>query len=154
MIERIGEFIENQGISIRSFEQKISASNGLIRKALTNKTDIQSKWLSIIVDNYPQINPEWLLTGRGSMLRSDSNITQQTPEPLSTQQSEVIALLKEQLKDKEAELKELNQEIGVLKHDNRKLLEQVMGLDVSERKSSASTSQSPPKDAPSVIAHL
>lgn len=74
MIERIGEFIENQGISIRSFEQKISASNGLIRKALTNKTDIQSKWLSIIVDNYPQINPEWLLTGQGEMLRESSFI--------------------------------------------------------------------------------
>ena len=68
MVERISKFIENQGISIRSFEQKISASNGLIRKAIANHTDIQSKWATAIVVNFPQINPEWLLTGNGKML--------------------------------------------------------------------------------------
>lgn len=70
MINRIKEFIENENISIRAFEQKIGASNGLIRKAIANETDIQSKWISAIVENYPQINPEWLLTGRGEMLVS------------------------------------------------------------------------------------
>lgn len=68
-IERIGEFIEYEGISVRAFEQKILASNGLIRRAIANKTDIQGKWLSLIVDKYPHINPEWLLTGRGTMIR-------------------------------------------------------------------------------------
>lgn len=119
-------------------------------------TPINSIAIQNIIARYPMIDVNWLLTGQGEMLRSDSNssVPQQVSEPQSTQYSEVIALLKEQLKDKEAELKELNQEIGVLKHDNRKLMEQVMGLDVSERKSSISPSQSPPKDAPSVIAHL
>ncbi len=70
MIERIKEFIESQNISIRAFEQKISASNGLIRKAIVNNTDIQSKWLENIVENYPHINTDWLLTGKGNMLRS------------------------------------------------------------------------------------
>lgn len=69
-VERIDLFIKSEGISVRSFEQKISASNGLIRRAIANKTDIQGKWLSLIVDNYPQLNSEWLLTGRGSMLKS------------------------------------------------------------------------------------
>ena len=53
MIERISQFIQNQGISVRSFEQSISASDGMIRRAINNKTDIQSKWLSVIADNYP-----------------------------------------------------------------------------------------------------
>lgn len=76
MIERISQFIQNQGISVRSFEQSISASDGMIRRAINNKTDIQSKWLSVIADNYPHLNLEWLITGRGSMLK-------ETPQPLS-----------------------------------------------------------------------
>ncbi|MCD7926680.1 MAG: S24 family peptidase [Bacteroides sp.] len=71
MIERIEQFIKSQGISTRSFEQKISASDGMIRRAINNKTDIQSKWITLIADNYPQLSVDWLITGRGSMLRSD-----------------------------------------------------------------------------------
>lgn len=70
MIERIKKIIEYEQISVRAFEQNIGASNGLIRKAITNNTDIQGKWLSIIADNYPHISCEWLLTGRGDMLKS------------------------------------------------------------------------------------
>lgn len=69
MTERLTQFTEAIGISIRAFEQQIGASNGLIRKAITNKTDIQSKWLTSIAENYPQINMDWLLTGKGEMLK-------------------------------------------------------------------------------------
>lgn len=71
MINRIRLIIENEGVSVRAFEQEISASNGLIRKAIANGTDIQSKWVSAIVDKFPQYSPDWLLTGYGPMLRSD-----------------------------------------------------------------------------------
>ncbi|MDR2920603.1 MAG: hypothetical protein LBV72_14720, partial [Tannerella sp.] len=73
MTERITQFTESLGISIRAFEQQIGASNGLIRKAITNKTDIQSKWLASIAENYPRINIEWLLTGKGKMLKDGSS---------------------------------------------------------------------------------
>lgn len=72
MIQRLEEFIYSLGISIRSFEQKIGASNGLIRKAISNNTDIQSKWLCAIVENYPRLNANWLLTGKGEMDCSDN----------------------------------------------------------------------------------
>ena len=71
MIERLGQFIQNQKLSVRAFEQSIAASDGMIRRALNNKTDIQSKWLSVIADNYPDLNIEWLITGRGEMLRTE-----------------------------------------------------------------------------------
>jgi len=71
MIERIEHFVDYLDISVRAFEQQIGVSNGLIRKAITNKSDIQSKWLNKTVDNFPQINSEWLLTGKGEMLKSD-----------------------------------------------------------------------------------
>lgn len=83
MIERIEEFIKNQGISVRAFEQKISASDGMIRRAINNKTDIQSKWLCSIADNYPQLNLNWLITGKGEMiLQTQTNNMETTNEKL------------------------------------------------------------------------
>ena len=43
MIQRLSQFIKNQGISVRSFEQSISASDGMIRRAINNNSDIQCK---------------------------------------------------------------------------------------------------------------
>lgn len=69
MIGRLSEFIKNQRISVRAFEQKISASDGMVRRAINNNTDIQSRWLANIADSYPQLSMEWLITGKGEMLR-------------------------------------------------------------------------------------
>jgi len=74
MIERLSEFIRKQGVSVRSFEQKISASDGMIRRAINNNTDIQCKWIENIADNYPNLNIEWLLTGHGEMLKEAKRI--------------------------------------------------------------------------------
>lgn len=71
MIERLSQFIDNLNISVRQFEGKIAASNGLIRKAISSKTDIQSKWIVSIAENFPQLNVEWLLTGQGEMLKGE-----------------------------------------------------------------------------------
>ncbi len=71
MIEKISQFIESQGISVRAFEIQIGASNGLIRKAIANETDIQAKWVLAIAENYPQLNLDWLFTGKGPMIRDD-----------------------------------------------------------------------------------
>lgn len=96
MIKRIREFIENQGISVRAFEQKISASNGLIRKAIANNTDIQSKWITNIVENYPQISIDWLITGQGPMLREENKTTNNREIYKDEQNHEMIALQAEQ----------------------------------------------------------
>lgn len=75
MIERIEQFIRNQGLSVRAFEKTIDASDGMIRRAINNNTDIQSKWISLIAEKYPHINIEWLVTGKGSMLKDENKIT-------------------------------------------------------------------------------
>lgn len=152
ILERIEKIAVSEGITVTALERIIGASKGVLSRAIAKKTDIQTKWIQLLVENYPQYSTDWLLTGQGDMLRSEGDSI--VSEPQSIQQSEVITLLKEQLKEKEVELKELYQEIGMLKNDNRKLMEQVMGLGLSECKSSISPSQSQDKDAPSVTAHL
>lgn len=52
-------------------ERTIGASKGVLSRAIANGTDIQSKWLMSIVENYPQYSGDWLLTGQGEMLKAD-----------------------------------------------------------------------------------
>lgn len=74
MITRIHSLILKEGISVRKFEQSINASNGLIRKAIANNTDVQSKWILEIANTYPNLNLEWLIKGKGEMyLKENSN---------------------------------------------------------------------------------
>ncbi|WP_418892586.1 hypothetical protein [Limibacterium fermenti] len=71
MTDRISQFIKYINISVRAFEQSIGASDGMIRRAINNHTDIQSKWITAIAENYPQIDLVWLITGKGEMINLD-----------------------------------------------------------------------------------
>ena len=39
-------------------------------RAINKNTDIQTKWIVSLVENYPIYNRSWLLTGEGNMLQS------------------------------------------------------------------------------------
>lgn len=71
ILSRIQEIASNEGITIGTMERTIGASKGVLSRAINNGTDIQAKWLSIIVENYPRYSTGWLLTGAGSMLKDD-----------------------------------------------------------------------------------
>lgn len=73
ILSRIQEIASNEGITIGAMERTIGASKGVLSRAINNGTDIQAKWLSIIVENYPRYSTGWLLTGLGTMLKDDSN---------------------------------------------------------------------------------
>lgn len=73
ILSRIQEIASNEGITIGAMERTIGASKGVLSRAINNGTDIQAKWLSIIVENYPRYSTGWLLTGAGSMLKEASD---------------------------------------------------------------------------------
>lgn len=97
MIERLNEFIRSQGLTTIEFERKISASDGVIRKSIRNNTDIQSKWLVKIAENYPILDMNWLLTGEGSMYRLPA-VMNEAPPP---DRDEVVKLLREKVADQQ-----------------------------------------------------
>lgn len=71
ILTQIKKIAENEGIAITTLEKNLGASKGVLSRAINNGTDIQSKWIMAIVENYPQYSSEWLLTGKGSMIKEN-----------------------------------------------------------------------------------
>lgn len=80
ILSRIQEIATNEGITIGAFERSIGASKGVLSRAINNGTDIQSKWLQTIVENYPRYSADWLLRGVGEMMGDSAPKAQRVPE--------------------------------------------------------------------------
>ena len=64
-MERLNQFIDFKGISKYSFYKKTGFSNGFLDK----NRNIGSDKCEIISIEYPELSIEWLITGRGEMLK-------------------------------------------------------------------------------------
>lgn len=83
ILPRIKKIAQNEGITIGALERLIGASKGVLSRAIANGTDIQSKWLEAIVENYPQYSAQWLLSGIGDMIIANHTITKEAHNDLS-----------------------------------------------------------------------
>lgn len=68
-LQRIKEYIDYKGVTNQKFEKEIGFSNGAFASQLKNNRTIGVDKLENILIKYPEINPEWLLTGNGSMIK-------------------------------------------------------------------------------------
>lgn len=66
--DRIKLFCKAEGITISAFEISIGASNGYVN-AIAKSIGIDR--LNILLEKYPNINLEWLLAGKGEMLKTN-----------------------------------------------------------------------------------
>jgi len=73
IIQRLKQYIDEKGINICAFEKSLGMSNGSFGSALKNNRAIRSKSLENILTIYTDINPDWLLTGNGPMLRQSTS---------------------------------------------------------------------------------
>lgn len=83
ILDHISILAEKEGVTIGALERRIGASKGVLSRAIANGTDIQAKWIQAIVENYPHISAEWLLTGQGAMMKRTARgeIARQTENP-------------------------------------------------------------------------
>ena len=112
--DRIAILIKEKGISTRALEQAIGCSNGVISRCISKGTDISisSLWVSKIIEIHNDINPTWLLTGKGDIYYNTSSTTTQT-----TELSSLLALIRE----KEEIIREQDREIGRLEERIRQM---------------------------------
>ena len=117
--KRILKYIEYKGISKYKFYQETGFSNGFLDKDGSIGVDKCEK----ISYQYPDISVEWLVTGKGEMLRSAEPVARRlatvkepaAPPPVS---DSVIAVYKELLREKDATIAHQAEQIGALKKEN------------------------------------
>lgn len=135
ILSRIQEIASNEGITIGALERKIGASKGVLSRAISNGTDIQSKWVQTIVENYPHYSARWLMTGRGEML-ADEQPTSTPPKPIQVDDKlsnlgvtpDLITELLNRITEQAAEIGRLNELV--------RQLQQGKGHDASDAGSS------------------
>lgn len=93
MNERLRLFIENEGLSVRQFENLIGSSDGKIAKFIASNSSLKSDTLSKIMEIFPHLSITWLLTGEGDMLLSspDNNQGSTKDEPRTNQPTTCLA---------------------------------------------------------------
>ncbi|GIZ15766.1 XRE family transcriptional regulator [Capnocytophaga catalasegens] len=69
--ERVIQVIEIKGIAKEKFFEKIGVTSANFR-GNAKKTPLNSTTIENILSEIPELNPEWLLTGKGSMLKTES----------------------------------------------------------------------------------
>lgn len=69
MDERLVQLIDFLGMSIREFEREISVGEGLINKIIVRKSSPKVEVVEKIVEKFPQISLEWLVLGKGEILK-------------------------------------------------------------------------------------
>lgn len=121
-IHRLSEYTTKTGISFNKLAIELGLSNSYFNKMVKNGGSIGSDIIENILRIYSDISADWLLTGRGSMLRSESSkssvadvIPVAAPTALlDSSAGEATAYYKMyERKDKENKL--LIEEIGALK---------------------------------------
>jgi transcriptional regulator with XRE-family HTH domain len=70
MKERLLEFLAYLGVGQTKFEEEAGLSRGLINNI---KGGISSNTISKITSKYPELNSEWLVSGKGEMLKTTVN---------------------------------------------------------------------------------
>ena len=102
--------MEKQGINDNQMTVKASLSIGLLGKAKKSGKDMAAESIEKILCAYPELSADWLLTGRGEMLRSELPAAGKT-DPATfmqlvdtiRQQAQEIGQLKERIAQLERE---------------------------------------------------
>jgi plasmid maintenance system antidote protein VapI len=71
MKNRVKYIIDYYRYTTHSFEQKISVSEGTIRRFLLGKISLKVETILKISTNFPEISLEWLLLNKGEMFRKN-----------------------------------------------------------------------------------
>jgi len=73
MKKRLLQIAEYLNISVRELERKIGLKRGNISN-MSENSEIGSVKLAKIIDIFPEISSDWLLTGNGEMLRKSYDL--------------------------------------------------------------------------------
>ena len=71
IVSRVKDYIDFKGLAVRKFEELVGFSNGAFATQYKNNKSIGSDKIENILQSFPELNAEWLLTGEGPMLKNN-----------------------------------------------------------------------------------
>lgn len=113
ILKRLEEFIKFKKISISAFERSIGMANSSFGKSLKRGGAIGTDKLENILSTYPEINPVWILTGKGPMC-NDAILEDKT---LPVSEDQTVNILLSRLEKLAAENARLTDEINSIKQN-------------------------------------
>lgn len=126
--KNILQFIDYKGITKYKFYQETGITRGILDQNNGMSEENTTRFLAF----YPEVSPEWLLTGKGEMLKQPQGYTiKETPPPVAAEgqgSNTEVALLREQvalLKENKALIERENQR---LEQEIKQLQEQISRL--------------------------
>ncbi len=108
IVDRLKEYLELKGITFNKLSIAIGVSNSYFSKMKKDRKSFGSEILKNIFLYFEDLNPNWLITGRGSMELGADNAAMQ-----SKQEKVLLRLI--DLKD--TEIRTLNREVGALRQE-------------------------------------
>lgn len=74
IVKNLRLFVESNQLSDRAFERLVGWSNGFYGKVKNNGTSFSIDKLAGIIDHFPELNINWLCTGKGNMILSGTQL--------------------------------------------------------------------------------
>lgn len=112
--QNILKYLAFKGITQYKFYQ----ITGITRGVLTQNNGMSEENTSRFLDCFTDVNPEWLLTGRGEMLKdSVPETAPPAPPDLLLAQREIIDLQKDKIKLLEQAIQDQRQQVEALKKE-------------------------------------
>lgn len=99
--ERVRAFMKARRISVNYLSKVLNVPQPTLHRQLGDCGMINIEGLQAILVHYPELSADWLLLGKGNMLRDDNNEVKDKSADTST-----IELLKEMLDDERRRNKE------------------------------------------------
>lgn len=87
---RLVKYLTIKGISASDFYRTTGLKRGLIDNDKLSQ-QLSSDKIAIIIENYKDLNVEWLITGEGEMIKTDSFLTQNTVNEATTPYNKIAS---------------------------------------------------------------
>ncbi|MDR1182364.1 MAG: hypothetical protein LBL13_10355 [Bacteroidales bacterium] len=108
IIDRLLYIFDKQGGNFSQLATNIGLSNSYFSKMAKNRGSLGEDVIYKILLYYEKINPEWLLTGNGQMLKYTQPVKEEKEdEPIPAKQ--IFELLKQQLEEKDKQIAALTE---------------------------------------------
>lgn len=79
MIERIKLLIQTQNLTASQFADKINIQRSGLSHILSGRNKASLDFVQKVLNRFPEVSPDWLLNGKGSMFRNRENNNEGKP---------------------------------------------------------------------------